>query len=221
VWAAYPSFDIFVRDLASDSLSRLTDSPGYDAEATVSADGKSIVFTSLRDGDLDVYTMDADGRNVRRLTTELGYDGGPFFSPDGQWICYRAFHPADSTEAADYRSLLTRYLLRPTRLDLWVMRRDGSDKRQVTHLPGASFAPYFAPDGKRLIFASNHEDPHGRGFDLYLVNLDGGGLERVTTEPTFDGFPMFSPDGRFLAFSSNRGAARAGDTNVFIAEWKE
>jgi Tol biopolymer transport system component len=100
------------------------------------------------------------------------------------------------------------------------MKSDGSGKRQVTDLPGASFAPYFTPDGKRLIFSSNYEDPRGRNFNLYLVNLDGTGLETVTTEVTFDGFPMFSPDGRYLAFSSNRGAAKPGDTNVFVAEWK-
>lgn len=220
VWAVYPEYDIFVRDLATGGLSRLTDVVGYDAEATVSADGASIVFTSTRDGDLDIYTMDADGGNVKRLTTELGYDGGPFFSPDGEWICYRAYHPPDAETAQDYKELLSRFLLRPGDLQLWVMRKDGSEKRQVTDLPGASFAPFFTPDGKRLIFSSNTADPRGRNFDLYLVDLDGGNLEPVTTEETFDGFPMFSPDGRYLAFSSNRGAAKVGDTNVFIAEWK-
>jgi TolB protein len=220
VWAAYPEYDIFVRDLATGKLSQLTNALGYDAEATVSTDGKSIVFTSTRDGDLDIYTMDADGQNVKRLTTELGYDGGPFFSPDGRWICYRAYHPKDKAAAADYQELLSRHLLRPGKLDLWVMRSDGSEKHRVTDLQGASFAPFFTPDGKRLIFASNYEDPRGRNFNLYLVNLDGSGLEQVTTEETFDGFPMFSPDGRYLAFSSNRGAAKLGDTNVFIAEWK-
>ena len=220
VWAVYGEYDVFVRDLKSGRLTRLTDTPGYDAEATVSTDGKSIVFTSTRDGDLDVYTMDADGKNVKRVTSELGYDGGPFFSPDGQWICYRAYHPKEEAAAADYKELLSRFLLRPGQLNLWVMKKDGTQKRQVTDLPGASFAPYFTPDGKQLIFSSNHEDPRGRNFNLYLVNLDGSGLEKVTTEETFDGFPMFSPDGRYLAFSSNRGAAKLGDTNVFIAEWK-
>ncbi len=220
VWAVYPEYDVFVRDLATGKLAQLTGTLGYDAEATVSTDGKSIVFTSTRDGDLDIYTMRADGKDVKRLTTALGYDGGPFFSPDGQWICYRAYHPTEEAAAADYKELLSRFLLRPGQLNLWVMKSDGSGKRQVTDLPGASFAPYFTPDGKRLIFSSNHEDPRGRNFNLYLVNLDGTGLETVTTEVTFDGFPMFSPDGRYLAFSSNRGAAKPGDTNVFVAEWK-
>jgi Tol biopolymer transport system component len=101
-----------------------------------------------------------------------------------------------------------------------VMDRDGSNLRQVTSLGKASFAPYWFPDGKRIIFASNYDDPKGRNFDLDAIDLDGNHLERITTNPTFDGFPMFSPDGSHLVFASNRLDAKAGDTNVFIADWK-
>jgi Tol biopolymer transport system component len=222
VWPVYESYDIFVTALEpTGELERLTDTPGYDAEATLSPDGSTIVFTSLRDGDLDIYTMGVDGTDVTRLTDETGYDGGPFFSPDGEWICFRAYHPQDLEEINDYRSLLNDNLVRPGKMNLWVMRRDGSEKKQVTSLPGASFAPYFVPDGKRLIFASNQDNPRGPFFDLYLVHLDGTGLEKVTTEESFDGFPMFSPDGKYLAFSSNRGAKVEGETNVFLARWRE
>src|SRR5262249_35162750 len=142
---------------------RLTTTPGYDAEATLAPGGKTIVFTSVRDGDLDLYTMDTDGKNVKRLTTTLGYDGGAFFSRDGKWICGRPDSPPDSA-AAGYKDLLARHLVRPSTMDLWVMRADGSDKRRLTRKPGASFAPYFMPDGKALIYSSNWEDPHGRNF---------------------------------------------------------
>ncbi|MFL5381609.1 MAG: hypothetical protein ACJ8GN_03720 [Longimicrobiaceae bacterium] len=212
-------FEIYTADAGGGSLRRLTSSPGYDAEATLSPDGRTIVFTSTRGGDLDIYTMDADGGNVRQLTHELGYDGGPFFSPDGRHIVYRANHPATEREQADYRALLGRKLVRPTTLEIWVMDADGSNKRQVTRLNAASFAPYYLPDGKRIIFSSNHGDPRGREFDLFLVNDDGTGLERVTHSPDFDGFPMLSPDGKRLVFASNRNAANRGDTNIFIADW--
>jgi Tol biopolymer transport system component len=99
------------------------------------------------------------------------------------------------------------------------MDRDGSNLRQVTKNGAANFAPYFTPDGKQIIFATNHPDPRGRNFDLYVVNVDGTGLEQVTFNATFDGFPMFSPDGKRIVFASNRYAAREGDTNVFIADW--
>ena len=100
------------------------------------------------------------------------------------------------------------------------MNSDGSNVRQVTTLGKASFAPYFTPDGRQIIFSTNVHDPKGRDFDLYLINVDGSGLERITYNPTFDGFPMFSPDGRKLVFASNRNAAKPGDTNVFIADWR-
>jgi len=220
VWAVYPTFDIFTARLDGSDLKQLTNSPGYDAETTISKDGK-LVFTSMRDGDLDIYTMDANGKHVRRLTNELGYDGGPFWSYDGKQIVYRANHPQTAKEKSDYLSLLKQNLIRPTTLEIWVMNADGSNKRQVTHNGKASFAPYFFPDGKRIIFASNMADPKGRDFDLYTINVDGSGLERITYNNTFDGFPMFSPDGKKLVFASNRNAKTRGDTNVFIADWRE
>ena len=220
VWALYPDFEIVQADLNGKNVKRLTNSPRYDAEATIRADG-TIVFTSLRDGDLDIYTMDKNGKNVKKLTTELGYDGGPFWSADGKQIVFRAYHPESEKEKADYLALLKDNLIRPTKLDIWVMNADGSNKRRVTNFNKASFAPYFFPNGKRIIFSSNMDDPKGRNFELYAVNTDGTGLERITYNDTFDGFPMFSPDGKKLVFCSNRNDAKPGDTNVFIADWVE
>ncbi len=221
VWPIYSSFDIFTARADGSDVKQLTKTPGYDAEATVSVDGQRIVFTSMRDNDLDIYTMDANGKNLRRLTTELGYDGGPFFSDDGQQIVYRAFHPQTPEQIARYKQKLEENLIEPTVFELWVMKADGSNKRQVTRLGAASFAPYFFPGSRRIIFASNMDDPKGRNFDLYAVNVDGTGLERITFNETFDGFPMFSPDGKKLVFASNRNAKARGDTNVFIADWVE
>jgi len=221
VWAVYPSFDIFTAKPDGSDLKQLTNTPGYDAETTITRDGKKLVFTSMRDGDLDIYTMDADGKNVRRLTNELGYDGGPFWSYDGKQIVYRANHPKTDQEKTDYAALLKQNLIRPTTLEIWIMNADGSNKRQVTSNGKANFGPYFFPDGKRVIFASNMDDPRGRNFDLYKINTDGTELERITFNDTFDGFPMFSPDGKKLVFASNRNAKVQGETNVFIADWVE
>ena len=220
VWALYPEFDVFSADLSGKDLRRLTDERGYDAEATISRDGRRIVFTSTRDGDIDVYSMNADGSGVVRLTTAVGYDGGPFFSDDGGWIVYRASHHTAPAAIESFRALLSRDLIRPRTLEVRVMRADGSGDRQVTSLGVASFAPFFFRGGHdRIIFSSNRNDPRGRDFDLFAINADGTGLEQITTNPTFDGFPMFSPDGKKLAFCSNRHNAKPGDTNVFVADW--
>ncbi len=221
VWPLYDGYDVFTAHADGSGLARLTASPGYDAEATISRDGQKIVFTSVRDGDLDLYTMNADGGNVKRLTHQLGYDGGAFFSFDGKQIVYRAYHPTDPQEIADYRALLAERLVRPTWMELFVMNADGSNQRQITHNGAANFAPFFFPDGKRIIFSSNRGDPRGREFDIYAIQVDGSGLERITYEEGFDGFPMFSSDGKRLVFASNRNQKKPGDTNVFIADWVE
>ncbi len=221
VWGLDP-YDIYTADRDGSHLRQLTHFGVYTAEGTLSPDGRTIVFTSLKDGDLEIYTMRVDGSHLRRLTFTPGYDGGPVFSPDGRKIVYRAYHPADPSELADYRTLLAQHIVRPSRMEIWVMNADGSDQHQITHLGGANFAPSFTPDGRRIIFSSNYRHPRGpgaRNFDLYLVDLDGSHLEQVTTDPEFDGFPQFSPDGTHLVWESGRHAP-LGELNVFLADWR-
>ena len=222
VWPIYNTYQIYVAKPDGSDLKQLTTATGYNAEATITRDGKHIVFTSMRNGDLDIYTMDADGSNVKQLTTELGYDGGPFWSYDGKKIVYRAEHPKTPAEIKDYKDLLAQGLIRPGNLEIWVMNADGSNKHQVTHNGAANFAPYWFPDGKRIIFASNQADPkNGRDFDLYVINEDGSSQERITYHPDFDSFPMFSSDGKRLVWASNRNGKAPHETNIFIADWVE
>ncbi len=221
VWALYGSYDIFVANEQGEIIKQLTNEPGYDAEATVSPMGDRIVFTSTRNGDIDIYSMNLDGSDVKRLTDEIGYDGGPFYSFDGKKIVYRRTRFEDETSKEKYKELLGQGLIRPTLLDIYVMDADGSNKTRITHNSAANFAPYFFPDGKRILFCSNIEDPQGRNFDIYMINLDGTGLEKVTNCGEFDGFPMFSPDGKKLVFCSNRNAKIPGETNVFICDWED
>jgi TolB protein len=218
VWPIYDGYDIYRANPDGTNLRPLTTTPGYDAEATIAPDG-TIAFTSVRDGDMEIYSMKGDGSDVRRLTASPGPDGGPFFSWDGKRIAYRGRPLQPGTELTDYLALLKDHIWRPTKLELYVMDRDGRNTTQVTTLSSASFAPSWHPDMKRLIFASNVKDPQQRNFDIFLINVDGSGMEQVTFNDTFDGFPMFSPDGRHLVFASNRKAKSEGETNVFIAEW--
>jgi TolB protein len=220
VWALYKSYDIYSSRLDGGEIKPLTRTPGYDAEATIAPDGGRIVFTSVRDGDLELYSMNLDGSDVKRLTFEKGYDGGAFYSPDSKQIVYRAHHPKEPKDLVRYEQLLAEGLIEPKALEIMVMNADGSDKRQITNNGKANFAPYFHPSGKQIIFSSNRADPRGRNFDLYLVNVDGTGLEQVTFNDTFDGFPMFNRNATKLVFCSNRSGSRPGETNVFIADWK-
>ena len=219
VWPIDPGYEIFAAHVDGGAPTRLTDNDGYDAEGAVSPDGGRIVFTSLRQGDLDLYTMNTDGGDVRRLTDRPGYDGGAFFSWDGRSIVYRAGYPETPAERDEYRELLRRSLVRPRRLELYVMRTDGTGVRQITRNGAANFAPFLHPNGEQVIFSSNLHDPTGRTFALYLANLDGSGLERVTYVESFASFPMFSRDGARLAFCGSRNATSPREMNVFVADW--
>ena len=221
VWKLYPDFDIFRSDMDGTNLERLTNSPNYDAEATMAFDGSKIIFTSLSSGDLEIWTMNPDGTGKTQLTNRLGYDGGAFFNNDASEIIWRVYHSESENEISDYKSLLAENSIRPMALQLWIMNANGSGKKQVTDNDAANFGPYFFPHGNRIIFCSNLHDPKGRDFDLYAINTDGTNLERITYFDGFDGFPMFSPDGKYLVFSSNRNQAKQGDTNIFICEWND
>ncbi len=231
LWGLF-EFDIYKANPDGSNLRKLTSEKGYDAEATVCATDGSIIFTSMRSGDLELWRMDADSKNLKQLTNTPGYDGGAFFSADCSKIVWRSSRP-QGKDLEDYKALLAQKLVKPTKMDLYVANADGSDARQVTYLAGASFAPYFFPDGKRIIFASNYLDPRSGEFDLFAIDIDGSHLERITFSGGFDGFPVFSPDGKHLSFSSNRRdvvgdnyrltGTRAGarDTNVYLADWVE
>lgn len=211
--------EVYTAKTDGTDLRQITNNGAYNAEATVSPDGRTIIFTSTRDGDIDLYTMDLAGGNVRRITSRVGYDGGAFFSPAGDKIVWRAAYPQTAADTADYQRLLNARLVRPARVELWVANADGSEARQITRLGGANFAPFFHPDGKRIIFSSNFESPRSGAFDLFLINVDGTGLEKVTTHREFDSFPMWSPDGRKLVWASNRHGNQTGETDIFIADW--
>lgn len=203
------------------NLRPVVQKPGfYVAETTIAPNGKYMVWTTDKDGDLEIYRSDLKGGHAKRLTKEVGYDGGPFISWDSKKIVYRRDTFTDDKQIQDYKDLLKTHMIRPTKLEIWVMDADGSNKQQVTHLNCASFAPFMHPDGKRIIFSSNYGDPKGREFDIFMINVDGTGLERITHTPEFDGFPMFTRDGQHLVFASNRNGTAPRETNIFVADWK-
>lgn len=221
VWPIFDSYDIFVADLEGNITAQLTNETSYDAEATVSPKGDKIVFTSTRSGDLELYTMNIDGTDVKQITDELGYDGGAFFSPDGSKIIFRASRPKTETEIKEYKELLAQGLVQPTNMELFICNADGSDLRQLTRLGNANWAPFFHPNGKKILFSSNFEAERGFPFNIYMIDIDGKNLKRITSSDTFDAFPVFSNDGKYLVFSSNRNNGGTRDTNLFIAEWQE
>lgn len=219
IWPVYSSFDIYLADLNGRIVRKLTNTPGYDAEATLSPNGKKMLFTSMRNGDLDLYVMDLKTGKVTQVTNTLGYDGGAWFSADGKQIIWRASRPKTEADIKEYKDLLAENLVAPTQMEVFVAAADGSNARQVTAFGQANWAPNFLRDG-RIIFCSNHAHRRGFPFNMYLLNADGTGLEKISHDKSFDAFPMFSPDGKKILFCSNRANGGTRETNVFVADWE-
>ncbi len=217
-WDYDPEMDIFVYSEKTGGLKRLTTAKGYDAEGGYSADGQSIVFSSMRDAynrtlsdaekkqlEVDssffaeIYIMKADGLGQTRLTTATGYDGGPFFTKDGH-IVWRHF---------EENGLIA---------NVWMMKADGSEKKQITDFGSMSWAPYEHPSGEYFLFASNKLG--FENFEVFMV--DKAGLKepvRITYTPGFDGLPVPSPDGTQLAWTSSRAGGPGNPGQIYLAQW--
>jgi Tol biopolymer transport system component len=221
IWPLYNSYDIFMADMSGKIVKQITKAKGYDAEATLSPDGKKMIYCSDKSGDLELYVMDLKSGKEIRVTHELGYDGGAWFSPDGTKIVWRASRPKTPEAIKEYKELLAEGMVAPTNMEVFVANADGSNAKQITALGQANWAPNFTPDGKHIIFCSNHEYKRGFPFNMYLIDLEGKGLEKISRDKGFDAFPMFSPDGKKIIFASNRNNGGTRDTNLFVADWVE
>lgn len=219
IWPLYDSYDIFMATIDGKIVKQLTTAKGYDAEGTLSPDGKKMIYCSDKDGDLDLYVMDLKTGKEKRVTNTLGYDGGAWFSPDGKKIVWRASRPTTDAKIKEYKELLKAGMVAPTHMEVYVANADGSDAKQITFLEQANWAPNFTPDGKHIIFCSNHEYKRGFPFNMYLTDINGKGLEKISRDRGFDAFPMFSPDGKKIIFASNRNNGGTHDTNLFVADW--
>ncbi len=228
VWRVNPDFALYKQRIQLDPIKKSKSKPvaiikkdGYVAETTLASNGKFMVFTGDWEGDIDIYRANLDGSNIKRLTYSKGYDGGPFVSWDNKVIVYRRGAFESAQDEKDYDELHAQHLVRPKRMDLWIMDSQGRYQRQLSHLPGASFAPFVQPGGKNIIFSSNYLDPKGREFDLFRITKDGNKVEQITFQPDFDGFPMFSRDGKKVVWASNRFGSVPHETNIFVADWVE
>ena len=220
VWGVFPGYDVYLATDTGRILSKLTDTPGYDAEATVNWKTDRVVYTSLASGDLDLWTMRPDGTRKTQITRDIGYDGGAVFSRDGKKLAWRANHPSTPETMDRYKALLAENSTAPMKMELVVAGSDGRRARTITNFGCASFAPTFTPDGKKILFASNKNNCDTRKFELFLINLDGTGLEQVTDFGGFTSFPEISPDGRRLVFCSDRNAKERYEFNIFVADWQ-
>jgi Tol biopolymer transport system component len=162
---------------------------GLDYNASFSADGKWIIFTSERGGSADIYRVHPDGSGLERLTDDPAYDDQGALSPDGKRL---AFVSSRGTGTAD----------------IWVLDLQTKKVRNLTHSPG-SFRPSWSPDGKWIAFSSDRNTPvrrDGERFEqsqaasIYLMQADGTDVRKMTSGDKFAGSPKWSPDGERIVF---------------------
>ena len=149
-----------------------------------------ILFLSDRSGGSQMHLMAPTGGTITPLFPDTNLSGGGVIytrlsiSPDGRWIAF---------------TMLS---------DVWVMRADGTEPRNLTNQPGADVYPAWSPDGSRIAFASDRDGD----YDVYVVHADGTGLLQLTDDPGSDNVPTWRPDGTQIAFVSNRG----GDSDIYV-----
>ena len=192
--------ELYLSDLGGKNIVRLTHNKYYDAEVTYAPDGHKILFGRQIEGRMDLWTMNPDGSDQKQITfTPDWQEGGAVFLPDSKTIVTRAWKKSE--EHLPRRDM-----------QLFTIKEDGSDLRQVTSGEGTHWSPFPAPDGINVVYVKVLPP---RNFELFLLNLNTGEERQLTNHPSFDGFPSISPDGKLLAFSSSR-KARAGARSVSL-----
>ena len=196
-WELTPYMNIYEANLDGSCLKQLTTGPAYHAECAYSSDGKWIVYGSNETGSMNLYICDADGGQVRQLTFGVDcYHGGPFFSPNGEWIVFRA-----DREEKDL-------------LQIFLIRSNGSEERQLTFNHHVNWAPFWHPNGKMIAYTTSK---HGhKAYQIYLIDIETNREIRLTHSNTFEGLASFSADGNQMTWTSKRGD---GTSQVFVADF--
>jgi len=190
----YPTgAELYTSDLDGGNVVRLTNNKYYDAEVSVSPDGKKILFTRNIDGKCDLWIMNVDGTNEHQITfTDEWQEGGSFYLKDSETIIFRAWERKSEGQ-------------RGMPMTIFTIKDDGTDLKQITHDDGTNWAPHPAPDGDHFAFI-RVLPPFN--FEIFIMSIKTGEQIRMTYNDAFDGFPVISEDGKLLGFSSNRDEAK-------------
>ena len=175
---------IYIMNADGTKQTRLTRDNDDNYSPSLSADGRKIVFSSVKVGNsIDLYSMNADGSSLVQLTRTHAAELTPKYSPDGRKIVYVSN--------------------RERILQIYVMNADGTGQTRLTSDGISKGSPVFSPDGSKIAFVKDTRD-NSRRYLLYIMNADGTQQTRLTEGGYYDAAPVFSHDGKSIYFQSDR-----------------
>lgn len=152
------------------------------------------------DENYDIFVSDLKGGHVKQLTHEKGYDAEASFSNDGKWIAFASNRKGyDHKLDPETKKLFDQdpsYLM-----DIYIMKSDGSEVKQLTTTPGYDGGPFFSADSKKITW--RRFAPNGATAEIYTMNIDGSDQKRITNMSVMSWAPYFHPSGEYIIFTSS------------------
>jgi Tol biopolymer transport system component len=175
--------DLYLLDLASSQVTRLTSGDSNTFPGPFSPDGTRLLFTGFGPVHSYVGLMNADGSQPQDLSQSPDSDEGfPAWSPDGKTIAFTSRRDGNN--------------------EIYLMQSDGTQLTRLTDQPSDDFGPAWSPDGKQIAFVSDRDNAAGVN-NLYVMNADGSNVRRLTNGSEIDYSPAWSPDGAWIAFRAH------------------
>lgn len=224
-----PFYQIFTLNLATGDTKLISSGTGKTTCAWIHPSGHQVMYSSTHldpsfkakvdeefkirsspekkgyswsyDETFDIFSKDLQTGNTKRLTKELGYDAEGSYSPDGKWIAFASNRNGYNQKLSDEdRKIFEKdpsYMM-----DIFIMKADGTQVKQLTDVKGYDGGPFFSPDGKHITW--RRFTPLGSSAEIYTMNLDGSDQKPITNMKVMSWAPYFYPSGDYVVFTSNK-----------------
>lgn len=223
-----PFYQMYVMDLTTGKTARLSPGQGKTTCGWIHPDLKHALWSSTHDDkaipkkvqeeldsrkqtvkqkyswsfdeEFEIYSSDLKGRNRRQLTKAKGYDAEASYSPDGKWVAFASNRRAYTDKLSEEDQKL--FQQDPSyMMDIFIMKSDGTQVKQLTDVKGYDGGPFFSADGTKITW--RRFSANGTIAEIYTMNIDGSNQKPLTRLNAMSWAPYFHPSGDYLIFGSN------------------